>query len=171
MRRTWLLCLLLTGCQQSDDLDRYLAEVRARPAAPIEPLPVATSFEPLPYTAQRERSPFIEPKPEQRSSEQGKPECQQLGADGPRQPLEQYALENLVMTGSLARSGELWALIGTPDGRVIKVGKGQKLGLHHGVITAITANSVALEETVPDGKGCWVLRQTQLVMTTGDKQS
>lgn len=171
MKRAWLLCLLLSGCQESDDLDRYLAEVRARPAAPIEPLPVATSFVPQPYTALRERSPFIEPKPEQRSSEQGKPECQQRATDGPRQLLEQYALENLVMTGSLARSGELWALIATPDGRVVKVGKGQRLGLHHGVITVITPNAVALEETVPDGKGCWVSRQTKLAMMAGDKQS
>lgn len=159
------LLLLLGGCDSAGDVDTYIAEVRARAPEPIDPLPEGRPFEPLPYEGDNLRNPFSQPRPEQVATmTELKPECRQEAQDRPREALEKYGLENLKMTGTLGTQGALWALVSTPDGKVIKVGLSQRMGLNNGKVIRISREAVDLVETVPDGKGCWVTRDTQLAM-------
>ena len=50
----------------------------------------------------------------------------------------------------------------------MRVGLNQYMGLDQGRIIKITNTHVDLMETVPDGKGCWVTRETQLAMANLD---
>ncbi|MGS3152584.1 pilus assembly protein PilP, partial [Aeromonas sanarellii] len=81
---------------------------------------------------------------------------------------EQLPLASLSMKGSIGRQGQLWALINTPDGQAVRVGLNQHMGLDQGRVIKITKTHVDLMETVPDGKGCWVTRETQLAMANLD---
>ena len=51
MRRIcWLLpALLLAACGGQEDMDSYVAQTKARPPIPIEPLPELKPFAPMHY--------------------------------------------------------------------------------------------------------------------------
>jgi type IV pilus assembly protein PilP len=162
--------LLLAACGGQDDMDEYVQQAKARPPIPIEPLPEIKPFSPMAYQRSDQRSPFIEPQPETSSKVDGKvkPECAQIVANREKEVLERYSLASLSMQGSIGRQGQLWALIRTPDGHAMRVGLNQYMGLDQGRVIKITNTHVDLMETVPDGKGCWVTRETQLAMANLD---
>lgn len=169
MRRVcWLIPLLLTACGGQEDMDTYIVQTKARPPIPIEPLPELKPFSPMHYQQGELRSPFMMPQPEanvgSESSAKLKPDCAQIAMDREKEVLESYSLASLSMQGSLAKTGQLWALIRTPDGQSMRVGLNQYMGLDQGRVIKITDTAVDLLETIPDGKGCWVTRETQLAM-------
>ncbi|RMG31924.1 MAG: pilus assembly protein PilP [Gammaproteobacteria bacterium] len=168
--RGWLIVLaLLGGCTAStdtSDLERFVQQVRARKAAPIEPLPEFKPYETFLYQAFDRRSPFV-------------PSTTDLAAiarheagngvhpdpNRPREPLEEYALDSLRMVGTLEKEGRRWALIQTPEGTVHRVTVGNYLGRNNGRIVRITDLGVELKEIVPDGLGGWKERKTTLALT------
>jgi len=55
--------LALTACQSDmRDLENYIAEVKNRPAPPLDPLPVMKQFESFVYDARDLRDPFSLPE-------------------------------------------------------------------------------------------------------------
>ncbi len=159
--------LLLTACIDGDDLSHYVAEVRARPVAPPEPLPKTAEFVPEVYQPDSKRSPFVQPQPESTKQAANSTAACSL-PDNERSPevLERYSLDNLSLRGTLGDSRGLSALIRTQDGVTHRVGMGQRMGLNLGEVVGITANELILKEYIPDGKGCWESRETRLVLTT-----
>lgn len=156
--------VLLSACSGGDDLQEYVAQVKARPPAPLEPLPVIRPFEPMHYAPSNERSPFSQPRPELLLRE-AKAKTELCSISLPvheKEPLEQFSLDNLTMRGTMSKDKVLWALIHTQVGEVHRVAVGQYMGLDQGRIEKITPDTVELLEYVPDGKGCWVTRKTQL---------
>jgi len=170
MRRIcWLLpALLLVACGGQEDMDSYVAETKARPPVPIEPLPELKPFAPMLYQQRDLRSPFMVPQPEASvgggTNAKTQPDCAQAVVAREKEVLENYSLASLSMHGSLGKAGQLWALISTPDGKSMRVGLNQYMGLDQGRVIKITDTAVDLLETIPDGKGCWVTRETQLAM-------
>lgn len=162
--------LLVTACSGGDDLQAYVAQVKARPPAPIEPLPVIRPFEPMKYVSSSERNPFSQPHPEllQRDAVTKKPTCEVTLPVHEKEYLEQFSLDNLSMRGTMGSGKSLWALIHTQVGEVHRVSVGQYMGLNQGRIESITPDEVELLEYVPDGKGCWVTRKTQLKLTVAN---
>ena len=162
--------LLLTACGGQEDMDEYVQQTKARKPTPIEPLPEIKPFSPMAYQHSDQRSPFIEPQPEtsSRVDAKTKPDCAQIVANREKEVLERYSLASLSMKGSIGKQGQLWALIRTPDGQAVRVGLNQYMGLDQGRVIKITNTHVDLMETVPDGKGCWVTRETQLAMANLD---
>ncbi|MGL4357003.1 MAG: pilus assembly protein PilP [Aeromonas popoffii] len=158
---------LLTACGGQDEMDNYVAQTKARQPVPIEPLPEIKPFSPMAYHLSDQRSPFIAPLPEASSAKvdaKMKPDCAQMVVNREKEVLESYSLASLSMQGSLGKQGQLWALIRTPDGRSVRVGLNQHMGLDQGRVIRITDTYVDLIETISDGKGCWVTRETQLGM-------
>ncbi|RQM63384.1 pilus assembly protein PilP [Aeromonas enteropelogenes] len=165
----WLLpALLLAACGGQEDMDAYVAQTKARPPVPIEPLPELKPFSPMAYQQRELRSPFMAPQPEAAgggdNSAKLQPDCALVVKDREKEMLENYSLASLSMQGSLGKTGQLWALIRTPDGQSVRVGLNQYMGLDQGRIIKISDTAVDLLETIPDGKGCWVTRETQLAM-------
>lgn len=171
--KTLILCISVTtlsACEQNSDLQSYVAQVKARPAQPIDPLPSITPYEAMAFSAQNVRNPFIDPKPEQgQVVGKVKAKCIQPDANRTKEELEQYSLDSLQMKGTLANSSGLWALVQatTPSGIVVhSVALNQYMGLNHGKIIKITKDYVDVVEMVPDGSGCWTNRTTKLTLNT-----
>ena len=65
--RAWLgVCLvsLLTACSQGSgfsDLDKFMADTRAKPRGHVEPLPEFSAYEAFSYSAADRRAPFEVP--------------------------------------------------------------------------------------------------------------
>ncbi|GAA3540864.1 pilus assembly protein PilP [Zobellella aerophila] len=163
------LLILVTACNDdAGDLRLYVAEVKARPANPPEPLPDIVAFVPEQYSPVSERSPFAQPQPEDMVEQLANNQtCDPLDNERPKDPLEQYSLDNLSLRGSLGDGRSVWGLVRTQDGVTHRVGVGHRLGLYHGKVTDINDHELTLTEYIPDGKGCWEPRVTKLTLSTG----
>ena len=163
--------LVLAGCSSGarhQDLDEYMKEVRERPAPPVKPLPEFKSYEPFAYSAANQRSPFEQPVEVKRVGPTGDPDLEPY-EDRPKEYLEQFAIGQLEMVGTLKRNGNTWALIRDPEGSVHRVASGDYMGTNHGQIQSIREGRIELSEIVSDGAGGW-LRRSRTVSLSSQQQ-
>lgn len=161
------LALALAGCTRTNnfsDLQIFIDEVKARPGAPVEPVPVFEPYEAFSYSAASLRSPFDVPVVIQggengQNSRDVAPDLERA-----REVLEGYALSELTMVGMLERSGSYVALIEDSSGQIHRVSVGNYLGRNHGRVRQITATQLDLTEIVPSGDGGWVERPQSLTL-------
>ncbi len=153
------LVVALASCSGANsDLQKWVAEVKARPAPPLDPLPVMQQFETFEYAAQTLRDPFSE-------------EFNGSGGNGPRpdagrrkQTLEQFPLDSLDMVGTLGRGTGAVALVMAPDKVTYRVRPGVYLGQSDGRVTAVYEDRIELIELVPDGAGGWLERPATIAL-------
>ncbi|CAB1208130.1 pilus assembly protein PilP [Acinetobacter bouvetii] len=157
--------LLFVGCDSRiDAVNEQMANIRNQPPLAIEPAPV---FPPVPtfnYSAHQLKSPFV---PSSLAAElkimAGKRVYPNLSRQ--LQPLESYAIESLNMKGSMrSQSGQILALIQTPDGEIERVQRGSYMGMNHGRVINITPTQIDLVEIIPDGREGYVERPRSLVL-------
>ena len=82
----------------------------------------------------------------------------------PKQALESYALDSLVMVGTMGGPNSLIALIQSPDKVVYRVSAGQYMGQSDGKIVGITPTEIKLTELVADGAGGWIEQPAAIVL-------
>lgn len=154
--------ILLSGCfDDTSDLKVHIAKVQANTTANIEPMPEVPKFNHFDYAASELRSPFVAPRPEAIQEKlQQMSDCLSPDPRRRKQPLEKFALSDLVMRGTLGENGIIWALVEASDNTLHRVSIGNYLGLYNGRITDVSRNSVKVVELTPDGAGCWVERET-----------
>ena len=165
----WLiLCALVMagGCARgitstpgdAPNLESWVADVRARPAPPLDPLPVMQQFETFEYAAQTLRDPFsdawnnaegggLRPDPDRR-----------------KETLEQYPLDSLDMVGTLGTGGGMVALVMAPDRVTHRIRPGAYLGQSDGRVTSVHEDRIELVELVPDGAGGWLERPASIAL-------
>ncbi|KFZ36213.1 pilus assembly protein PilP [Shewanella mangrovi] len=162
-----LMVFLLGGCiGDRADLVQFVASTKANHVPRIPPLKEPPKFEHFAYQAQSLRSPFVPPARELTEEVvDTSRDCLQPDLKRRKGRLETYALDNLKMRGTLSQGGVIWALIETADSSVYRVGVGDYLGLYHGRIKSISANSIDIGELIPDGSGCWTERNSSLELT------
>ncbi|MEJ2899940.1 pilus assembly protein PilP [Acinetobacter sp. NS-4] len=160
-----MLGLMLVGCDSRiDAVNEQMANIRNQPPLAIEPAPV---FPPVPtfnYAAHQLKSPFL---PSSLAAElkimSGKRVYPNLSRQ--LQPLESYAIESLNMKGSMrSQSGQILALIQTPDGEIERIQRGSYMGMNHGRVINITPTQIDLVEIIPDGREGYVERPRSLVL-------
>jgi type IV pilus assembly protein PilP len=154
------LCTLLAGCSPSTkELEAWVQEVKARPAPPLDPLPVMKQFETFEYAAQGLRDPFSAPVPD-REAGNGK------GPDPNRrkEALEAYPLDSLTMVGTIGSGSGLVALLMAPDRVTYRVSPGNYVGQNDGRITGVFPDRIEIVELVPDGAGGWLERQAKVAL-------
>jgi len=148
---------VLGACSEShQDLEQFVADVKARPAAPIAPIPTIARYQPFAYRPQGRRAPFtptIENDQPARVGNGLTPD-----AERPSDPLEAFPLDGLRMVGSISRGGAVYALIQAPDKIIYRVSRGDHLGQNYGEIDSVSEHGVTLTEIVPDGRGGYVER-------------
>lgn len=167
MRKAALILVVLvtlTACfDDTSDIRQFMADVKANSASGIPALPPIKDFEHLPYTSSQLRSPFSQPSPQAYNQQPvQQPGCLQPDTIGPKQALEQYAVDNLKMRGTLGHAGQLWALIEASDQSMHRIGLNDRLGLFHGKVIAVKPDYIEIIEFVPDGSGCTVQRNSKL---------
>ena len=161
------LILSMAGCSSIDnsDLDQRLAEIKARPAKKIPPLPVFKPYETFQYSDAGEQDPFkvfdgstvaesVDDKAADTPLKNRNPEA-----------LEQYPLDTLKYVGQLATDGKEWAIITSPDLIVHRVKVGNYLGQNYGRITAIQEDKILITETISDDYRGWIDRDAALSLS------
>lgn len=155
-----LLPLALTACGGgTGDLEAWVAEVKARPAPPLDPLPVMQQFETFEYAAQNLRDPFSAPKNERDGMAGGlRPDPERR-----KEPLEAFPLDSLDMVGTMG-AGTQVGLLMAPDKVTYRVRPGNYLGQSDGRVTAVREDRVDVVELVPDGAGGWLERPASIAL-------
>jgi len=155
------LCITLAACSPGRaDLEAYVAEVKARPGPPLDPLPVMQQFETFEYSAMHLRDPFSSPKQAEEATGDGiRPD-----PDRRKEYLESFPLDGLKMVGSLGSGGDLVALLVDPENVVHRITVGNYLGQNEGRVLAVSEARVELQELVSDGAGGWLERQASLAL-------
>jgi type IV pilus assembly protein PilP len=161
------MLMALAGCSSIDnsDLDRRLAEIKARPAKKIAPLPVFKPYETYSYSALDEQDPFklfdsitVAPETDSKVSESPM-------KDRNPEALEQYPLDTLRYVGQLIADGKEWAIITSPDLIVHRVKVGNYLGQNYGRITEIQESKILITETIADDYRGWIERDAALSLS------
>ncbi|KJF95719.1 pilus assembly protein PilQ [Photobacterium angustum] len=163
----WLLPIVigLVGCQANDDsVAEFIAMTHNEAKARVKPLPEPFVFEAEKFVMTSKRVPFVKPIPEQLLTKKEKGECWQPQLDRQLSKLENFALEKLSMKGAIGNKKQLWGLVFTPEGDLMKIKPGQYIGLNRGKVLTVSDKIIEIEETLPDGKGCWLKRPTKLAL-------
>ena len=155
-----LVALSLGGCTRgSRDLEAWVAEVRARPAPPLDPLPVMKQFETFEYAAQHLRDPFSPPTPDADGGGGMRPDPNRR-----KEVLEAFPLDSLDMVGTIGAGDDVIGLVMGPDRVTYRVRPGNYMGLSEGRVVGVFEDRIDLVELVPDGAGGWLERQAKIAL-------
>lgn len=154
-----LAVLALAGCgRDTRELESWVAEVKARPAPPLDALPPLRTFPPYEYTADTLRDPFSVP-------------VSNRDAGGPRpdpnrrkEALEAFPLDALRMVGTIGTGANTVALVLAPDKVTYRVRVNNYLGQSDGRAVSVAAERIEIVELVSDGAGGWLERQASLAL-------
>lgn len=152
-----LVVFSLSACGgSSDDLDKYINKIKARPGGRIDPLPEITPYETFSYVADKQgiRSPFRPDTPQASGGGSGpRPDDERS-----REYLESFPLDTLGMVGTLHINDTMYGLVRTSDGLIHRVIPGNYLGQNDGRITEISESEIDLVEIISDGIGGYIER-------------
>ena len=157
-----LLMVLLAGCGDSDvqEVRAWMKQVDAETRVGVPPLAEPKTFIPFAYQQKEVLDPFNPGKLLGELARQGADAGTGGGGLAPdpkrrKELLENYPLDTVKMVGTMEMKGTMYAVLQI-DRNVYKVVKGQYLGQNHGVVTAISDNTVSIREVVQDATGDWV---------------
>jgi type IV pilus assembly protein PilP len=164
-----LVVVLLSACTQDmDDLNEYIAAVKARPADPISPIPPVKTYTPYEYDGLSGRNPF------RASISEGVDDVRSTAGTGPqpdfersKEYLERYELDTLAMVGTFSKEESYWALVRDPEGVIHRVPVGDYIGRNHGQVVNISNSQVGLSELISDGAGGWLIREASIALGEG----
>ena len=151
----WLLPLGLglMGCQaNTDSIEQFIAKTHTNAKAKVKPLAAPYIFVAESFVMTSKRVPFLRPRPELLLAKQANSSCWQPLNDHQPTQLETFPLEQLSMKGAIGHQRQLWGLIYTPKGELVKIKPGQFVGLNRGKVIKVSDKLIEIEETLPDGK-------------------
>ena len=152
-----LIAVGLVACGgNSDELDQYINQIKARPGGRIAPLPEITPYEIFSYVADKQgiRSPFRPDSPQSVGGGGGpRPDD-----DRSREYLESFPLDTLGMVGTMHIDETMYGLVQTSDGLIHRVIPGNYIGQNDGRITQISESEIGLVEIISDGIGGYIER-------------
>lgn len=162
-----LVAMGLTSCSrgitstpgEAPNLEKWVAEVKARPAPPLDPLPVMQQFETFEYAAQALRDPFSNAFTDDGGGNGPRPDAARR-----KETLEQFPLDSMDMVGTLGRGANVIALVMAPDKVTYRVRPGAYMGQSDGRVTAVFEDRIELVELVPDGAGGWLERPATVAL-------
>lgn len=164
-----LLALLLAACGGGhEDLDKFMGEVKAKPATPIKPIPPFKAYKAFTYSATGLRSPFERPVEVREIAALQASTNVRPDTNRPTEFLERYGIDSLSMVGSLQMGGTLWALLQDQTGNVHRVRQGNFIGRNHGRIIEVAETHLAVIEIVATGSDSWVERPRTLKLKNID---
>ncbi|MBP8198262.1 MAG: pilus assembly protein PilP, partial [Chromatiaceae bacterium] len=89
----------------------------------------------------------------------------------PRENLERFALDSLLMQGILQQDGRIWGLVFAKEDKALhRVAVGNYLGQNHGRVIRITEQKIDLVELIQDGAGRWMEREVSMALIQNGKR-
>ena len=159
-----LAALVIVACARgTDDLERWVADVRQQPPEPIEPIEPIRPAEVVAYDAEGLRDPFRARTRRDDADVEGEAGIRP-DPDRRQEYLEDFPLDTLDMVGSIELDGVLYALIRDNENVVHRVTEGNYMGQNYGRILEVQPNRVELRELVQDGRGGWSERRTRVAL-------
>ncbi|MCB1947662.1 MAG: pilus assembly protein PilP [Burkholderiales bacterium] len=154
---------LFTACENNDhdDLAAFISNAGKGLRGQVDPLPEVKSYKFFTYDAFEMPSPF-----EPRKNEQAQSTGSGIKPDLTRRKeyLESFPLESLEMVGSLEQNEDIYAVVKTPEGSLLRVGIGNYMGQDFGRINQISESQIKLRELVQDGVNEWTERISTLML-------
>ncbi|MBD1558413.1 pilus assembly protein PilP [Vibrio sp. S9_S30] len=166
----WLTGLVtiaaLSGCRANHEpLQDFIFQTQANASAHISKLQAEQSFKASKYTPMTDRLPFALPEIAVIETQPSLiKDCWQPASRKKSGKLEKFALTQLKLKGVMGSGKKVSGIIQAPDGHVVKVQQGQYLGLNNGKVINITPKHLTIQETLPDGLGCWQQRNVKLAL-------
>lgn len=164
--------LILSSCggQPHEDLRAWMTQERAKLHPHVQPIEPPKPFIPATYGLSEQTDPFSPSKLETGvRQEMNKLSPEVLAQmNRPKQPLEQYSLDQIQMVGSYKIKGQDYALLKAGN-LLYHAHVGEYAGQHYGRITQIDENQVVLRELVQDAIGDWVERTATLQLQESSK--
>jgi len=148
-----------SGPDDPSNLEKWVAEVKKRPAPALEPLPVMQQFETFEYAAQGLRDPFSNAFSDDGDGSGPRPDPNRR-----KELLEQFPLDSLDMVGTLGTGADQVALVTAPDKVTYRVRPGMYMGQAEGRVTDVSDTGIDLVELVPDGAGGWLERPASIAL-------
>lgn len=142
------------------NLEEWTANVRAKPAPALDPLPVMQQFETFEYSANGLRDPFNDAF----QSDDGSSSGPRPDSNRRKQTLEQFPLDSLDMVGTIGTGPRMVALVLAPDKVTYRIQAGIYMGQNDGRVTSVSADKIELVELVPDGAGGWLERPASVAL-------
>lgn len=155
------LTMALVGCGRgitSDpNLEVYVSNKLREKGPDLPPLPTLQKFETFLYNDQGLRDPFSPPVDASHGNSGPRPD-----PNRPKQPLEAFPLDSLVMNGTLGGGANIVALVMSPDKVTHRVVPGNYLGQNDGKVIEVTPTKINITELVSDGAGGWIERPASI---------
>jgi len=163
-----LVASLATACSEEtyDDLEVFVKDAGEGLRGKVDSLPEIQPLERFVYQAFEIPDPFSSQKNKQDKADQNE---LQPDLKRPREALENYPLENLIMVGTLQRGRSIFALIKAPDNTVHRVKTGNYLGQNFGLITGISEGEVTLKEIIREDGNDWAEHVGVLMLQTQEQ--
>ncbi len=163
------IALSMSGCSNEDfsDLNKYIAEVKARPKGTIEALPEIKPVEPFVFKPEGLRDPFKSTVEAEEAEDTSVAIGNGIRPDMSRrkEELEAFPLDSLRMVGTVIMKSNLWGLVKASDKTIYRVQVGNYMGKNYGKIIRILKDKIEIMEIVPDKPGTWREQQTSLALT------
>ncbi|MDD1795927.1 pilus assembly protein PilP [Enterovibrio makurazakiensis] len=163
---TLIALVVLTGCEQKDasqELDRFIVQTYSAAEVTATPLPPEPVYAALPFNPAVDTDPFVLPAAEEEDT-LAKGDCWQPSDLPSRDSLEGYELASLDFKGVIGLPGSYWALVEAPDSTIHRVGIGRMMGNNRGRVDSISQHTLSITEHLPDGLGCWQVRNVRLAL-------
>tara|TARA_Y100001956_G_scaffold81093_1_gene97758 strand:- start:1816 stop:2328 length:513 start_codon:yes stop_codon:yes gene_type:complete len=169
MKNNWLVPIViaaLAGCQANEDsLDGFITQVEQKARQDVVDLKPVLDFEVSHYQSHQQREPFVLPQAALVLNQPiVKADCWQPNERQKTGQLERFPLSKLRLKGVMGSGGRVSALVQTPEGNVVKVNSGQYIGLNNGKVAYVAESYLKINETLPDGLGCWNKRSVKLAL-------
>ena len=169
------VALGLAACGNPDltDLEDYANQIRMRRPPPIAPLPDYALVEGFPYDPGQRRDPFLMDKETAAITSPENLETGGIAPDPhrPRENLERFALDSLLMQGILQQDGTIWGLVFAREDKTLhRIAVGNYLGQNHGRVIRITEQRIDLIELIQDGAGRWMEREASMALIQNGKR-
>lgn len=161
-----LVGALLAGCQANDEsLTDYIRDVENQAKRDVERLKPADKYVAVIYKPQVQRAPFELPQEAAIATQPiARKDCWQPPSRARSSKLEKFPLSQLRLKGVMGMGNMVSGLVQASNGTVYKVAPGQYLGRNNGKVTQITHSYLLINETLPDGLGCWQKRKVKLAL-------
>jgi type IV pilus assembly protein PilP len=158
------LVLVTPACtHKTDDLVTFTMKVQNQAQVTIEAAPSFAIPPAYEYRSIKLRSPFIMPRTHTPITAQVvQQNCLTPNLNRQKLGLEQYGVEAIQLSGFIRSAQQIYALFKTSDGKVYKAQRGDYIGLFHGKITAINAQTIDILQLIPDGAGCYQKKEISL---------
>lgn len=167
------ILILLNACSGSnDDIRAQVEKIKTMAPGKIEQLPAAQEYVSEDYTVRDVRSPFdLRGKSSVELTDTAAGDnvnqAPRPDADRKREPLESFAIRDLIFVGSMSKKNFVWGLIKDKTGLVHAVKVGDYLGQNSGKVVSIFDDRINFVETVVNGSGGWEENLNSLSLKTG----